>query len=96
MAKFIIEVDDDYIRENANLDVTKKKVDESSDKGGFAKAIFDMIAYSNIVKKLDKGETEFKITRDMMDDDTKREYFDRNAADVLMLAVMAEPNKKED
>lgn len=96
MAKFIIKVDDDFIRENANVEVLKKKIDGCDDKGGFAKALFDMIAYSSIAKRIDMGETEFHINRDMMNDDTLLEYWDRNIADVLMLAKMAGLEEKKE
>jgi hypothetical protein len=96
MAKFIIEVDDDFIRENANVEVAKKKVDGCDDKGGFARAMFDLIAYSSIAKRIDKGETEFRITRDMMNDDTKCEHWERQVPDVLMLASLAGPDEKKE
>lgn len=96
MAKFIIEVDDDFIRENANVEVLKKKIDGCDGKGGFAKAIFDMIAYPSIARRIDMGETEFRVTRDMMNDDAGLKYWDSNIADVLMLANMAEPNEKKE
>ena len=59
------------------------------------KALFDMIAYSNIAKRIDKGETEFRVTRDMMADDNMRDYWEEQVPDVLMLAVMAEPDCEE-
>ena len=96
MAKFIIEVDDDFIRESASFDASKKKMEESAGKNDFAKALFDLLAYKGINDRIDKGETEFHVTRDMMDNDNKLEYWDRNVADVLMLAVMAGSEKKED
>ena len=97
MAKFIIEVDDDFIRESASLDASKKRMEESGDKGGFAKALFDLLAYKGINERIENGETEFHVTRDMMGDNkNKLEYWDRNVADVLMLAVMADSEKKKE
>ena len=96
MAKFIIEVDDDFIRERADLDLIKKRMETADGKSEFAKMMFDMLAYTSISKKLDEGVAEFRITRDMMDDDTKREYFDRYISDVLVLARMATPDKKSE
>ena len=94
MAKFIIEVDDDFIRENANVNLSGK-VDPRAPAGKVLKAIFDKMAFHLIKKKLDEGVTEFRVSRDMMDDDVKREYYDTNVADVLMLAYMAETEAKE-
>lgn len=96
MAKFIIEVDDDFIRENASVELAKKKTDEGDGKFGFAKALYDMIAFSVIAKRIDKGETEFHVTSDMMNDDTNRQCWERNVPDVLMLAVMAASDDKKE
>ena len=95
MAKFIIEVDDEYIREKADPETAKKKMDPNGSGGNVMKAMFDMIAFSAIERRLDEGMTEFRVTRDMMSDDNRRDLFDRNIADVLMLAFMAQPDRKE-
>lgn len=96
MAKIIIEVDDDFIRESASSAALLKRMDESEDKVGFAKVLFDLFAYKGINERIENGETEFHVTRDMMDDDKKLKYWDSNIADVLMLAVMADSEKKKE
>lgn len=96
MAKFIIEVDDDFIRENAEIEVVREKMDPKMSGGAMLRAVFDAIAFKSIKDQLDKGVTEFHVTRDMMADDTKREYYDHNITDVLMLAYMANPYAKKE
>lgn len=94
MAKFIIEVDDDFIRENANINASEK-IDPEMPAGKAMRQIFDMMAFSAIKKRLDEGVTEFRVSRDMMAAGIKREYYDRNVADILMLAIMAGTEVKE-
>lgn len=96
MAKFIIEVDDDFIRENAKPATAAGKLCTEAYSASVLKGLFDTIAYVQISKKLDDGVTEFHITRDMMTDDNTREYYDRQVPDVLMMAVMAGRDKKEE
>lgn len=95
MAKFIIEVDDKVIRNYADHEQMKEKVTEETDGTRVMKALFDMITATAIARKLDKGVTEFHITREMMDKDTSREFFDRNVGDVLGLAMMAMPDEEK-
>ena len=95
MAKFIIEVDDEYIRKQADTETAKRRINPNGSGGDVIKAMFDIIAFSAIERRLDEGMTEFRVTRDMMSDDNRRDFFDRNIADVLMLASMAQPDRKE-
>lgn len=96
MAKIIIEVDDEYIRERASREAIKEKFNPNASGGEVMKAMFDMIAFTGLEKRIKNGETEFLVTRDMMPDDNRREFWDRNIADVLMLAFMAEKEEKKE
>ena len=63
MVKFIIEVSEDYIRESADA---KKMLGNASQEGGqnaIAKLV-NMFGYTEVVKKMDEGKTEFVITRE--------------------------------
>ena len=95
MARFIIEVDDKVIRNYADPERMKEKVTAETNGNHAVKVIFDVITATAIARKLDEGMTEFHITREMMDKDTSREYFDANVGDVLGLAIMAMPDEKE-
>lgn len=90
MAKFIIEVDDDIIRKKAGLDRPKENIDKAVDKGTAFRELYESFISWNILKKLGEGVTEFHITRDMMDSDYRRVFFDRNVSDILALALMAD------
>lgn len=96
MAKFIIEVDDDFIREQADPELAKLKMNPEGKGSDAMKAMFDMIAYSAIKRRIDKGETEFRVTREMMTDENKIEYWERNVPDVLMLVTMASLDKEKE
>ena len=93
MARFIIEVDDKVIRNYADPEQMKEKVTADTDGTHAMKVLFDVINATVIARKLDEGVTEFHITREMMDQDTSREFFDRNVSDVLGLAMMAMPDE---
>lgn len=96
MAKIIIEVDDEYIREKTSPEANKEKFSPNASGSDVMKAMFDMIAFTGIWKRIENGETEFLVTRDMMSDDNLRELWDRNIADVMMLTLVAgEEEKKE-
>lgn len=95
MAKFIIEVDDKVIRNYADPEQMKEKVTAETNGNHAVRVIFDMVSAKAIVRELDEGVTEFHITREMMDKDTSREYFDANVGDVLGLAMMAMPDEEK-
>ena len=90
MAKFIIEVDDDLIRKKAGLDRLKENVDKASTRNEAIRELFESMTCGAVLKKIDKGVTEFHITRDMLDNADGRELFDNNVADILALALMAD------
>lgn len=92
MIKFIIEVSEDYIRESADA---KKILDDASLKDGqnaIAKLV-NMFGYTDVIKKMDEGKTEFVITRDNIDPKVS-ELFDHTADNAALLAVMMQKGEK--
>ena len=92
MVKFIIEVSEDYIRESADA---KKMLGNASQEGGqnaIAKLV-NMFGYTEVVKKMDEGKTEFVITRDNIDPKVS-EIFARAVGDAALLAVMMQKGEK--
>ena len=87
MAKIIIEVSDDFIRQHANKEALSAKMNEKD--ANPMKVIYDIIAFGVIENQLDKGKTEFRVSRDELTDDTQKSIFDRNIADVLIVAGLA-------
>lgn len=92
MAKIIIEVSDDVIRQNASAESLKAKADEKGVNP--MKLMYDMIAFGVIVGQLKKGVNEFRVSRDELDEDL-RSIFDRNLADVLIVAGLAIKKEEE-
>ena len=95
MARFIIEIDDDVIRENGKPENGFKKIKENDIAGDALRALYNSIAFKGISVKLDEGITEFHVTPDMMKDGTRRKIYDGNIADVCMMAVMAMDEKDD-
>lgn len=92
MAKIIIEVSDDVIRQNASAESFKAKADEKGVNP--MKMMYDLIAFGVIEGQLKKGVNEFRVSRDELDEGP-RSIFDRNLADVLIVAGLAVKNEKE-
>ena len=94
MVKFIIEVSEDYIRESADA---KKMLGNASQEGGqnaIAKLV-NMFGYTEVVKKMDEGKTEFVITRDNIDPKMS-ELFGQTADNAALLAVMMQKREKSE
>ena len=86
MAKIIIEVSDDVIRQNASAESFKAKADGKDVNP--MKLMYDLIAFGVIEKQLKEGVNEFRVSRDELDENS-RGIFDRNLADVLIVAGLA-------
>lgn len=84
MARFIIEIDDAFIRERGDIEHLKNE----GATGNVLKKVCESIAFNMISMQLDKGITEFHVNREMMDG-VCREFYDINVSDVCMLAIMA-------
>ena len=72
MAKFIIEVSDGYIRERANIDGIVER-----NKDDVARGMIEVMAFTNLEKRINNGETEFTIcSKDYKDaEETPRKAF---------------------
>ena len=93
MVKFIIEVDDEYIRERSNVDFFQKQAIEEGKDANLARLFLNMVGFHGINDKIEKGKTEFQISRDMLSDGMQ-EFFDRNFSDVLIMAIFASRKEK--
>lgn len=93
MAKIIIEVSDDFIRQNASEESFKAKADKKD--VNLVKLMYDLIAFGVIEKQLKEGVNEFRVSRDELTDDTQKSIFDRNIADVLIVAGLAVKNEEK-
>lgn len=57
MAKFILEVTDEYIRERANVETIKKLAEQKG--ANLLSLMADMMVFSSLEQELDKGNNEF-------------------------------------
>lgn len=92
MAKIIIEVSDDVIRQNASEESLKAKLEGKE--GNPMKWMYDLIAFGVIEGQLKKGVNEFRVSRDELEEGP-RSIFDRNLADVLIVAGLAIKKEEE-
>lgn len=60
--------------------------------GGAIRALFDMIAFSQIAKEIDKGNSEFVISRENLQENAV-ELFDKTVGEVCMMATMIKDDK---
>lgn len=68
MAKFILEVSDEYIRERADVELSAKSLENKTGNEEL-EDLLGKLAFTKIKEMLDKGETEFHLTVDDMRDE---------------------------
>ena len=95
MAKFILEVSDEYIRNQANPERMAASIDDKTSGVDALSTLFDVIAIKNVRDEIDKGTTEFNLSIDDMDDDKERGIFNATVARCAMLCVMKQVNEKK-
>ena len=89
MAKFIIEVSDEYIREHADVEKMKDAMG-SEGKGRHPMALMvDFIGFSVIERKLDEGVNEFRVNYDEIENEMAKKFFDNNIGDICNLVYMS-------
>lgn len=97
MAKFIIEVDDEYIREQSDLERSKAKLGDT-DSDGILHELFNFTAFMAIRRKLSDGASDFHINREdiLTMGESTIQLFDNTLARVCMLGVMAMEKKESE
>ena len=98
MAKFIIQVSDEYIRKQADPERAAASIDDKTSGVDAFNALFDAIAFKHVMDEIDKGTTEFNVSIDDMGDGNERGIFNSTASRCAMLCVMKKVNgmKKQD
>jgi hypothetical protein len=91
MVKFIIEVEEEYIREKASGANLKKMSDEGKDP---LLALFNIAACGAIEKEVDKGIKEFTISPKTFDDSDKN-LFDHCIPEIFMLSIKTNKTDKK-
>ena len=85
MIKITFEGDEDFIRENADLDNLIDKIKQQEG----PKAIFSLanaFAFKELKRKIDDGKTEFVVTQEGLDKNLKVLY-DHDIAEICMMAA---------
>jgi len=95
MAKFILEVSDEYIRNQADPERMAASIDDKTSGQDALSALFDVIAFKHVSDEIDKGTTEFNLSIDDMDDDKERGIFNHAVSHCGMLCVMKQANEKK-
>ena len=98
MAKFILEVSDEYIRNHADPERMAASIGDKTIGKDALSALFDVIMFKCVWDEIDKGTTEFNVSIDDMDNDGERGIFNSTASRCAMLCVMKHANeeKKQD
>ena len=98
MAKFILEVSDEYIRNQAQPERMTVSFDDKTSGVDALSALFDVIALKHVKDEIDKGTTEFNVNIDDMGDDKERTIFNHAVARCCMLCIIKKVNdeKKQD
>ena len=88
MIKITFEVSEDFIRESASPETATAKMIAEEGKRAM-KALFDMIGFSQLKKHIDEGKTEFVVTPDKLNDNSK-ELYNNEIGEICLLAAFSE------
>jgi len=93
MAKFILEVSDEYIRKLADPERMAASIVDKTSGVEALSALFDVIAIKHVRDEIDKGTTEFNLSIDDMGDNKARGIFNATVARCGMLCVLKQVNE---
>lgn len=93
MAKFILEVSDEFIRKQADPERMAASINDKTSGVGALCALFDTIALKHVKDEIDKGTTEFNLSIDDMGDDKERNIFNDAVTRCGMLCVIKQVNE---
>ena len=95
MAKFILEVSDEYIRNQAEPERAAASIDDKTSGMDALGALLDVIALKHVKDEIDKGTTEFNLSIDDMGDDKERGIFNFVVSRCGMLCMIKQVNEKK-
>lgn len=95
MAKFILEVSDEYILNQAEPERMAASISDKTSGMDALGALFDVIAFKHVRDEIDKGTTEFNLSIGDMDDGKTRCIFNSTVSRCAMLCVMKQANEKK-
>lgn len=85
--RIIVELDEQYVRDQADPQKVSEKVREGSETGVLS-GLIDMVGFSSLERRIDEGQTELTISRDVLPPDGCP-IFDHVAVNLAMLLVIA-------
>lgn len=91
--KFIVEIDEQYIREHANPEKMKELVENGS-KEDLMMGLADMFSFGSVEKAIDKGTTKFTINRENINPNANG-IFENAVSKLAALAGVARNKEKE-
>lgn len=91
MIKITFEVSEEVIKEGLDAESLLEK---SSSEGsyGILRSVVDVISYSMLNKYIEKGQTEFVVKKEELDDKSKAVY-DQHISGICVLAAFSETDK---
>lgn len=89
MIKITFEINEDFISENADVNKVIKRV---KDKNDVLKCVTDVICFTKLDEQVKKGNTEFVVNKDDLDN-TSKILYDSTISRVCVLAAFSETDK---
>lgn len=94
MIKITFEISEDFIAENANVGKALERMKNSEGGDNAISALFDITCFGMLKKEINKGKTEFVVTKDKLDDKSN-ELYDKTIAGICGLAAFSEIDMKK-
>ncbi len=91
MIKITFEVSEEVIKEGLNAESLLEK-SSSEGRYGILRSVVDVISYSMLNKYIEKGQTEFVVKKEDLDDKSKAVY-DQHISGICVLAAFSESDK---
>ena len=91
MIKITFEVSEEVIKEGLDAESMLWK-SSSEGSNGILRSVVDMISYSMLNKYIEKGQTEFVVKKEELDDMSKAVY-DQHISGICVLAAFSESDK---
>jgi len=95
MAKFILEVSDEYIRKQAEPERVAESINNKASGMDTLGALFDAFAFNHVKDEIDKGTTEFNLSIDDMGNDKERALFNGTVSRCGMMCMLKQRNEEK-
>ena len=93
MVKIILEVSEDLINEKAKAENVTSSINSDEKGASVMMKLFETIAFSQLKKRVEDGETEFTVAADGQDEKMKMLY-DHVIGDACLLASFPKEEKQ--